>query len=131
MATTDLDDAVADLAGDSAASEPPGLQRARAVATLLDDAVRIPGTPFRIGLDPIAGLLPVAGDTVAAVASLYIVLVGVAAGLPARTVAKMLALVGADFLLGSVPVVGWVVDAFLKANRRNVAILEAHLAPEE
>lgn len=109
---------------------PPGLERARTVATLLDDAIRIPVIDYRIGLDPILGVLPVAGDTVALVASLYVVLEGIRLGVPARGVAKMVLLVLFDWVLGSIPVVGSPIDAVLKANRRNVTTIERHVAEE-
>ena len=38
------------------------LHRVRLVGRLLDEAIAIPGTPYRIGLDPIVGLLPISGD---------------------------------------------------------------------
>lgn len=112
-------------------AEPAALRSARTVARVLDESFRVPGTSYRIGLDPIVGLVPVAGDTLAAIASLYIVFVAAVAGLPSRAIAKMLALVGLDYVLGSVPVAGWVADAVLKANTRNVATLEAHLTSTE
>jgi hypothetical protein len=100
------------------------------VSRLLDDAIRIPGTQFRIGLDPIFGIAPVSGDLVAMVASLYIVFEGVRADLPRKTLLKMVSLVVVDAVVGSVPVLGTVFDAFWKANRRNVAILESHVEPD-
>lgn len=121
---------------DDSASSPGGtgrranLERARTVSRLLDDAIRIPGTQFRIGLDPIFGIAPVSGDLVAMVASLYIVFEGVRADLPRKTLLKMVSLVVVDAVVGSVPVLGTVFDAFWKANRRNVAILESHVEPD-
>ena len=100
--------------------------RARAVARLLDESVRVPGTRFRIGFDPILGMLPYVGDGVASIGSLYVVYVGARLGLPPRALAKMSALVVLDFVAGSVPVIGSVVDAALKVNVRNVAAIEAH-----
>ncbi|PSQ34648.1 DUF4112 domain-containing protein, partial [Halobacteriales archaeon QS_9_70_65] len=50
------------------------VQRMQFVARLLDDSIRLPGTEFKIGLDPIVGVLPVAGDAVAAALSGYIIL---------------------------------------------------------
>lgn len=38
------------------------LQRLRKFSRLLDNAIGIPGTSFRVGLDPILGLIPGAGD---------------------------------------------------------------------
>ena len=65
------------------------LRRARALARALDSAVRIPGTGFGVGLDPIIGLIPGVGDIAGGVLSGYIVLVAVRAGAPASVVARM------------------------------------------
>lgn len=111
-------------------AQPPELERARLVGKLLDESFEVPGTGFRIGLDPILGILPFAGDSVASVASLYIVFVGLRLGLPARALAKMLTYVAIDFFVGSIPLVGVVVDAGLKVNKRNVATLERYVLQE-
>lgn len=109
-------------------ARPPALERAETVAHLLDESIRLPIVGYRIGLDPILGVLPVAGDAVAALASLYVVFVGARLGVGARALATMLAMIGLDYAIGSVPVVGTVVDAVLKVNERNVAVVEAHVA---
>jgi hypothetical protein len=46
----------------------------RRVAVLLDEAIVIPGTGIRVGLDPILGLVPGLGDLAGGVLSLYVVL---------------------------------------------------------
>jgi hypothetical protein len=97
--------------------------RMRFVARVLDDSVRIPGTDFRIGLDPLLGLLPVAGDAVSGVLSLYIVAESARLGVSFR----MLAHVAIDVAGGSVPVVGDLFDAAWKANTRNVDLALADL----
>lgn len=107
---------------------PAALERARTVGVLLDESITVPGIGYKIGLDPIVGILPVAGDSVMTVASLYIVFVGLRLGLPPRTLAKMVGYVAVDFLLGSIPILGTVIDAVLKVNKRNVAIIERHVA---
>jgi hypothetical protein len=107
-------------------SDRAALSRIRIVSHLLDDAIRIPGTNIRFGLDPILGILPGAGDSAASVISLYIVLEGYRAGVPQRTLTKMLMYVGVDLIVGSVPILGTVFDAFWKANKRNVNLLESH-----
>lgn len=104
-----------------------GLERAKRMSRLLDDAVRVPGTNFRFGLDPIMGILPVGGDAVAAAASLYIVFEAFRAGAPRDLLGKMLALVAVDFVVGSIPVLGVVFDAFWKANEWNISMLESHV----
>lgn len=107
------------------AADPTG--RARAVAHFLDEAVRIPGTDYRIGLDPLLGLLPVVGDAPAAAASAYVVAVAAAVGVPRATLARMLLNVAVDALVGSIPIAGDVFDAVFKANVRNVRLLEARV----
>ncbi|MFB6083224.1 MAG: DUF4112 domain-containing protein [Halorientalis sp.] len=103
------------------------VRRARAVADLLDEAVRVPGTDVRIGLDPILGVLPVAGDSLAAILSLYPVFEAYRLGVSRGTIAKMLLVVALDFVVGSIPVLGDVFDAVWKANTRNVRALERHV----
>jgi len=107
--------------------ERAALQRCRRAATLLDDAVRVPGTSFRIGADPVVGLLPVAGDAVTALPGLYVLAEAYRLGAPRTTLLRMAANVGLDLTVGSVPVVGTLFDAVWKANSRNVDLLESHL----
>ena len=54
-----------------------GVARARGLARLLDDLIRVPGTNIGIGLDPLIGLIPGIGDIVGGVMSSYILLVAV------------------------------------------------------
>jgi hypothetical protein len=104
------------------------IRRVRVLARLLDNAISIPGTSWKIGLDPIIGLIPGVGDMIGAVLSGYIVLEAVRAEVPTFTLARMLVNVGIDTLLGAVPAVGDVFDAAWKSNVMNVALLERHLA---
>lgn len=108
-------------------AEHPALSRIRSVSHLLDDAVRIPGTSIRFGLDPILGILPVAGDSVSSLISLYIIIEGYRVDAPQSVLAKMVALAAVDFFIGSVPVIGPVFDAFWKNNKWSVGLLEEHL----
>ena len=102
--------------------------RMRFVARVLDDSVRIPGTEFRIGLDPVLGLLPVAGDAVSGALSLYIVVESARLGVSPKTLFGMLANVGVDVAGGSIPVVGDLFDAAWKANTRNLRLALSELA---
>lgn len=99
------------------------ISRIRRLAHLLDNAFQIPGTQIRVGLDPLIGLLPVAGDAVSAVLSLYIVYEGWRLGADRATLAKMLANVTIDTAIGLVPAAGDVVDAAFQANLRNLELL--------
>jgi hypothetical protein len=94
----------------------------------MDNAVEIPGTKFRVGLDALIGLIPVVGDAVAFVIGSYILLTAAKLGVPRVVLARMLANVGIDAALGAVPLVGDVFDAAWRANAKNAVLLEAALA---
>ena len=104
------------------------LARARTLARALDSAVGIPGTGLRFGLDPLLGLLPGLGDLAGAALSGYIVLTGLRLGVPRTVALRMIANVALDTVVGSVPVIGDLFDAGWKANNRNVALIERHVA---
>ncbi len=109
------------------------LNRIRRFSRLMDTAIGIPGTKFRIGLDPIIGLLPGAGDLLTTGFSVYILVMAARFRLPTSLLRGMILNVALEAVLGSVPVLGDVFDAFFKANIRNLAVLEQHLqasAPE-
>ena len=102
--------------------------RLTALARALDSAVRIPGTDVRFGLDAIIGLVPGVGDLAGAALAGYIVLAAARQGASAALLARMLLNVAIDTVLGSVPVVGDLFDVAWRANLRNVALLERHVA---
>jgi hypothetical protein len=104
-----------------------GLRRARAVAALLDDAITIPGTDMRVGLDPLIGLMPGIGDFVGGAVSVYIILEAARAGAPASVLVRMASTVGVDIVIGSIPVLGDLFDFGWKSNTRNVRLLERHV----
>jgi hypothetical protein len=93
------------------------------LARLLDQAFTIPGTGARVGLDPILGLVPGAGDVVSALLSLAIVHGGLRHRVPGRQVARMVWNLLVDTVVGSVPILGDLFDVFYQANIANVAIL--------
>lgn len=100
------------------------VRRLRRLARLLDTAFRVPGTEWRIGLDPLLGLIPVVGDVVPLFFSLWIVLESHRLGVSQPTLGKMIANVAIDFLVGEVPVLGDLFDFAWKANVRNLDLLE-------
>ena len=106
------------------------IRRMRTVALLLDDSIPVPGTNQRIGIDPIVGVLPGAGDAITAGLSLYIVYESARLGVSYGTLTKMLANVSLDVAGGSIPLVGDVFDATWKANKRNVQLVLEDLATE-
>ncbi|MEQ8973042.1 MAG: DUF4112 domain-containing protein [Coleofasciculus sp. C1-SOL-03] len=103
------------------------LRRLRRLSNLLDNAIPIPGTPWRFGLDPVLGLLPGAGDFLGTAFSAYIVLEAARIGIPRSLLGQMVINILLDTVIGSVPVVGDIADATWKANTKNMALLETYL----
>lgn len=102
--------------------------RIETISRLMDDLFEIPGTNVRVGLDAIIGLVPVVGDLVSQVISSYLIWEARQLGVSRLTVARMVANTAVDTLVGIVPVAGDAFDVMFRANRKNVALLKAHLA---
>lgn len=95
-----------------------------AMARLLDDAWTIPGTQIRFGLDPLIGLIPVLGDVISGLFSFLIVFAAWQRGVSRITMARMIANIAIDDLVGSIPLVGDAFDVWWKSNRMNMDLLE-------
>jgi hypothetical protein len=104
------------------------LARMRFLSRLLDNSILLPGG-YRIGIDPLIGLVPAVGDFLAATLSLWLIYDAARLGISKRTLARMGLNVLLDTTAGSVPVVGDVMDAVWKANARNMALVEAEYQP--
>jgi hypothetical protein len=103
------------------------LMRLRRLAWLIDGQFTFPGTGFRFGLNSIIGLLPVGGDAVLGTISLYIIYQAAKLGVPRPQLARMCANVALEVVGGSVPLLGDLFDMALKANLRNLAIIEQYM----
>ena len=90
---------------------------------LLDDFIRIPGTPIRFGLDGIVGFLPGVGDVLGGLASSIIILAAWSRGVAPSVLLRMVLNVAIETAAGSVPVLGNLFDIGWRANRRNYALL--------
>lgn len=98
----------------------------RAVDPEFDLAVRIARWTDSRFLDPIVGfLVPGLGDLLSAAVGLFIVRLAARRGLPRVVIARMLMNLGIDAAFGAIPLVGDLFDVAWRANRRNVALLEA------
>ncbi len=97
----------------------------------MDAGIRVPGTNLRFGLDPILGLIPGAGDAAGAVLAGWILVEAIRLGASRATVVRIAGNVALDAVVGAVPVLGDIFDFAWKANLRNVALLERHLAAPE
>ena len=95
------------------------LERATGLVRWLDDRY----------LDPLIGLVfPGMGDVLTSTAGLYLVVLAAYEGLPPVVMARMLINLALDTAMGVIPVLGDVFDVFYKANKRNLALLEARHA---
>jgi len=106
----------------------PGLRRLHIVARWMDSRFRIPGTRIRFGLDSVLGLVPGIGDSITALSGIYFVSQAHALGVPFGTKARMVLNTLIDMIIGAIPLVGDIFDIGFKANSRNVALIERHLA---
>jgi hypothetical protein len=110
----------------ASADAEPRLVFARFVAELLDQRFTIPGTSIRIGLDPIIGLIPGVGDTLANLAGSTILLVGAQFRLPKVVLLRMALNVALNTLIGAIPVIGDLFSIWFRSNVRNARLLELH-----
>jgi Domain of unknown function (DUF4112) len=102
-------------------------RRVETLEKLLERAFVIPGTRINVGIDAIAGVIPVAGDLIAAALGLYLVWEARNLGMSKWQLGRMLGHVGFDALLGAVPVAGDIADFFYRSNSRNLRIIRKHL----
>lgn len=107
------------------------LNRIRKFSRLMDTAFRIPFTPFRIGWDPIIGLIPGLGDVIDTVISAYILFLATRFQIPRNLFGWMVFNIALEAVVGAVPLVGDLFDAYYKSNVRNLALLEQHLQATE
>lgn len=99
------------------------IRRADAIAKLLDNRFKVPGTKIRFGYDAIIGLIPGVGDALSAGVSAYVVIEAIRQRIGIWPVTKMIFNIVIDFLVGLVPGIDLIFDVAFKANVRNAKIL--------
>jgi len=104
-------------------------RRLSQLAWVLDRSIPL-GRTWRIGLDPIIGLLPGAGDWIGALLSVYVLYEGARLGVPGRVLMQMSGNILLEVIVGTVPVLGDLFDFAWQANMRNLALIEKHYRPE-
>lgn len=103
-------------------------ERMARYAHFLDTFIPIPGTRLRIGVEPLLGLVPVAGDIAGLLFSSLLIYEAQRIGAPRRVLLRMAANTLIDSLLGAIPLFGDIFDFAFKSNRRNVQLLHDHAA---
>src|SRR6187455_240018 len=102
-------------------------RRIEAMEELLERSFVIPGTKFPVGLDAIAGLVPVAGDVLAAAMGAWLIWEAHNLGVPKWKLWRMAGNVAFDTAVGAIPLVGDVLDVLFRSNTRNLRIVRRHL----
>ena len=102
-------------------------QRIEAMETVLERAITIPGIRYKVGLDAIAGLVPVVGDVLTAVMGAYLIWEARNLGMPKWKLVRMAGNVAFDTAIGAVPLAGDLFDFIFRSNSRNLKIVKRHL----
>jgi uncharacterized protein DUF4112 len=98
----------------------------RWIALIMDDLVRLPGTKFRIGIDPLIGLIPGIGDTGSALVSAVALLRAVRAGMPKIVLARMAVNILLNEIIGIIPGIGDAFSFWFKSNARNHRLVQEY-----
>ncbi len=117
-------DGLSGLAG----REPQAVRRrVEAMEKLLEGLIVIPGTNFRLGLDVILDVIPIAGNALSAAMGSWMAWEARNLGMPKSAIVRMAGNIGFDALLGAIPWIGSVPDLFFRSNTRNLKIIKAWL----
>ena len=96
------------------------------LAVVMDEFLRVPGTKFKFGLDPIMGLIPGLGDTASAVASALSLIYAARCGVPKILLARMGLNILINEIIGIIPGIGDAFSFWFKSNKRNYDLLQRH-----
>ena len=96
------------------------------LALIMDEVIRVPGTNFRFGLDPLLGLIPGIGDTSSALVSAFALIQALRLGVPKILLGRMALNILANEVIGIIPVVGDAFSFWFKSNARNYEIIKNH-----
>jgi len=97
------------------------------MAHWLDNAIPVPGTPWRVGLDGLIGMIPVVGDLATAFSGLLMMREAQRLGVSKIQQGRILVNYMIDTLIGMIPLVGDLFDFAFKANQKSLNILKRHV----
>lgn len=105
--------------------------QAEMFAHMLDDAIHIPGTRLRFGIDPIVGLIPVVGDVLTVVSGSFILLTASQLGIPQQDLIRMMYYQLLNGVIGAIPVFGDLYSFGFKSHAKSSAVLVSALRKKE
>ena len=116
-----------------------GLTRAQVIAmerklakfaNAMDSVVRIPFTKQGVGADAALSTIPLAGDLAGLALTSYAFILGRQLGVPVQKMLPAVRLALIDMVVGVVPVVGTLLDVFIRPSRKTLSIVHQHLHDE-
>ena len=96
---------------------------AELLAKILDTTVKIPGTPFYVGLDPLLGLIPGIGDMLANLIGTLILILAARLHVPQIIVARMSLNLLINGVIGAIPIAGDLFSIWFRSHARNAELL--------
>ena len=96
------------------------------ISRFMDSKFTIPGTKFKFGLDPVIGLIPVAGEATTFAISGVLIFYMAKYGVSRKVIILMFLNVLLDTIFGAIPIIGSIFDFAYKSNNRNIELLKKH-----
>ncbi len=96
---------------------------AELLAKILDTTVKIPGTRFYLGLDPLLGLIPGIGDMIANLIGTVILVLAARLHVPQVVMMRMSLNLLINGTVGAIPIVGDLFSIWFRSHARNADLL--------
>jgi hypothetical protein len=96
---------------------------AELLAKALDTTVKIPGTPFYLGLDPLLGLIPGIGDMLSNLIGTVILILAARLQVPQIVIARMSLNLLINGTIGAIPILGDLFSIWFRSHARNAELL--------
>lgn len=99
-------------------------------ANTMDSLVRIPFTKQGVGADAALSTIPVAGDIAGFILTCYAFKKAKEIGVPRSKLYPAIRWAIADMIVGFVPIIGTVIDIFIRPSRKTLEIVRQHIQDE-
>ena len=93
------------------------------LAKILDTTVKIPGTPFYVGLDPLLGFIPGIGDMIANLIGTVILILAARLRVPQIVITRMSLNLLINGTVGAIPILGDLFSIWFRSHARNAELL--------